>query len=346
MVKWSNGFKINRDSFDGTSKHRQLSQYNVYTDGSVLDDRTGSGLAIYRAGKEIASEHFRLPDGSTVFQAEITAIAKGAEALLKMDRRDIKYVKFFVDSQAAIQAVGNAFISSRAVANAVDRLNELAECAKRVTINWIPAHKGHAGNERADDLAKWGTNETDNTRCLTIGKPDASVKSAVRNYVYKCWGKEWDQMRIANHTKSFYSRPCRNKAKYVYKLARLELGRFVRIVTGHNNLNFFQNKLGLSNVATCRFCGDGNETVTHILSVCSRFVSQRREIFSDKIPNPDMKWSVRDLLNLSYMPGLNEAYEGTWQNGDQAWGGQDPMYDTYDLGWLEGGEEDSSTDDL
>ena len=30
-MKWGNAFKINRDSFDGNAKHRQLTQYNAYT---------------------------------------------------------------------------------------------------------------------------------------------------------------------------------------------------------------------------------------------------------------------------------------------------------------------------
>ena len=29
-----------------------------------------------------------------------------------------------------------------------------------------------------------------------------------------------------------------------------------------------------------------------------------------------MKWSVRGLLNFSYVPGINEAYEGTWADLD------------------------------
>ena len=37
-------YKINRDSFDGKTKHRRHTQYNVYTDGSRLDDQTGLGL--------------------------------------------------------------------------------------------------------------------------------------------------------------------------------------------------------------------------------------------------------------------------------------------------------------
>ena len=29
-----------------------------------------------------------------------------------------------------------------------------------------------------------------------------------------------------------------------------------------------------------------------------------------------MKWSVRGLLEFSYAPGINEAYEGSWVSGD------------------------------
>ena len=100
-LKWSNGFKINRDSFNGEAKHRKASQYNVFTDGSKLEDRTGAGMVIYKANKEIKSNKFRLPDGTTVFQAEVVAIAEAAEAVTKMEE-DVRFVKIFVDSQAAI----------------------------------------------------------------------------------------------------------------------------------------------------------------------------------------------------------------------------------------------------
>ena len=29
-----------------------------------------------------------------------------------------------------------------------------------------------------------------------------------------------------------------------------------------------------------------------------------------------MSWSVRDLLDFSYIPNLNEAFEGTWAHVD------------------------------
>ena len=73
---------------------------------------------------------------------------------------------------------------------------------------------------------------------------------------------EWERYGEARHTRTFYLCPNPAKAKYVYKLARLELGRFVRVVTGHNNLSSFQNKLGLAPPASCRLCGEGDETIT------------------------------------------------------------------------------------
>ena len=141
-------------------------------------------------------------------------------------------------------------------------------------------------------------------------------------------------MLKANHSKSFYGGPNPGKAKFVYKLARLELGRFIRIITGHNNLSFFQNKIGLYNEKACRFCGDGDKTITHFMSVCPRLETYRRDFFLDQIPNNDMTWSVRDLLDFSYSPGINEAFEGIWDDEElpRAYHLHD---DSLGLDWLE-----------
>ena len=143
-------------------------------------------------------------------------------------------------------------------------------------------------------------------------------------------------MTTANHARSFYGGPSASKAKFVCKLARLELGRFIRIVTGHSNLNFFQHKLGLSGTDECRFCNQGNETIMHLMKVCPRFVLARREILLNRVPDGSMSWSVRDLLNFSYVPGINEAYEGRGSDGDGGWGGgEGELDDTLDLHWLD-----------
>ena len=155
-------------------------------------------------------------------------------------------------------------------------------------------------------------------------KPHSAVRNDIITAVYKEWTDEWQLQSAARHSRSFYDKPDSNKARFVYRLARLELGRFVRIVTGHNNLNFFQTKLGLWHDPLCRFCGEYDETITHLIFVCPCLAQERRDIFLDRMPGPDRKWSVRSLLNFSYVPPINLALEGTWAHGDPPAG--------YDLG--------------
>ena len=342
QVLWSEGYKINWESFSGEAKHRQPTQYNVYTDGSKYNGQTGAGLAIYKGGNELRGEWFRLPDYATVFQAEVAAIERAASELTNMRGNDVKYVKIFVDWQAAIAALGNPKVTSHAVAGAVRALNTLAQNANSVTLTWIPAHKGHAGNERADELAKKGTAEDDPERTLRILRPQASTKAEIKAKTYARWGREWEELKIASHSKSFYSGPNARKARFVYKLARLELGRLVRIITGHNNLNFFQAKLGLTRSPLCRFCNEGNETITHLMRSCPVFTELCREVFLDDLPMADMKWSVRNLLHFSYHPRINQAFEGSWERGGAGDDENGNLNVTLGLEWLEGADNDDN----
>ena len=92
-LMWNTGFRVNRDSFDGKAKHRKLTQYNAYTDGSKMEGRTGAGVAMHKGGRLISQQHYRLPDESTVFQAEVIAIKKAAEYLLEEKPTGLKYLK-------------------------------------------------------------------------------------------------------------------------------------------------------------------------------------------------------------------------------------------------------------
>ena len=200
-LEWNTGFKLNRDSFDGKAKHRQPSEINAYTDGSKLDGRTGSGIAIYRGKDEIKADWLRLPDGCTVFQAEVAAIAKAATEIAILAKDGVKYVKIFVDSQAALLAVDNPRVTSNIVATAVRNLNKLANMVRSITLVWIPAHKGFVGNERADELAKRGSQDVDPAHLYRVGMPVATLKSSIRDRIYAEWGEEWEKSSIANHTK-------------------------------------------------------------------------------------------------------------------------------------------------
>ena len=153
---------------------------------------------------------------------------------------------------------------------------------------WIPAHKGLFGNDLADDIAKQGAKSSDDECRVEVPIPGATIKLRIRNYVFKLWTNEWQQTQVAKHTKAFYLSPNPSKAKYVYKLARLELGRFIRLISGHNNLNYFQTRIGLANSEQCRFCDTEEETFLHLLYDCPRFWMTRREMFADRLPGAEI----------------------------------------------------------
>ena len=167
-------FKVNIDSLDGRTKHLQKSQVNIYTDGSKIESQCGTGFAIY-TGKRIITKHSeRLPDESTVFQAEVRGIQKAAETMLTFENLNkFKYIKIFTDSQATLLALNSADVTSKLVLQTKLTLNELAKKTRRITIVWIKAHVGHEGNELADELAKEGTKKKLQT--CNIGIPHNNI---------------------------------------------------------------------------------------------------------------------------------------------------------------------------
>ena len=90
-----------------------------------------------------------------------------------------------------------------------------------------------------------------------------------------------------------------------------------------------------------------DRTITHFMSDCPRLLQHRAEALPAGVPTDDMKWSVREILNFTYHPGVNEAYEGTWNNSDHrtTWGpcGTD---ESLSLDWLEDESGDENNNDV
>ena len=111
-------------------------------------------------------------------------------------------------------------------------------------------------------------------------------------------------------TKLFIKAPNKNQSKYVIKLGRLEMSRYIKLITGHNGLFYFKNKIDPIISPTCRFCLEEDETFHHLLMDCPRMRSNREIIFLDSMPDFNSNWSVRDLLSFSNLTGIREALDG------------------------------------
>ena len=60
----------------------------------------------------------------------------------------------FTDSQATLQALHNPHVTSKLIADTITHLNHVGKTLKSLSIHWMEAHKGHAGNEKADEMAR------------------------------------------------------------------------------------------------------------------------------------------------------------------------------------------------
>ena len=90
----------------------------------------------------------------------------------------------------------------------------------------------------------------------------------------------------------------------------MELSRFLRLISGHNGLFYFKHKIDPEKNAVCRFCLAEDETFHHLITNCPAYFLSRKEIFLENAIDENNKWSVRNMLIFSYLPGVREAIDG------------------------------------
>ena len=139
------------------------------------------------------------------------AINGACKTLSRNLTREMKYIKIFSDSQAAVLALANQKITSKIVAQTVLSLNTLANKVHRVELEWIKAHEGNPGNERADKLARAAVNEPLVTDLITPSW--AAFKMLLKEKIYTKWKEKWLLDPAYRMTKIFYPEPNSIKAK-------------------------------------------------------------------------------------------------------------------------------------
>ena len=119
----------------------------LYTDGSRME--TGVGAGVFSETLNVA-ESYRIPDHSSVFQAETLAILKACGVIRRNDS-SMERIAIATDSQA---------LSSSRVDSAVVRqcLRELTDIGgeRSVTLVWVPGHRGILETRGRTSWLGWG----------------------------------------------------------------------------------------------------------------------------------------------------------------------------------------------
>jgi len=140
---------------------------------------------------------FRLPDHSSVFQAEVHAIKEALTCLgnISLQRG---HLSIYSNSQAGIKSIYSINTNSRTTA---DCRRSLHEMASQFTIILVPGHRDIVGNCTADELARQGTIKPLLPGKENVGMPMATCKLNIKNYFNKLANTHWQnapQCRISH----------------------------------------------------------------------------------------------------------------------------------------------------
>lgn len=252
----------------------KFSKLNIFTDGSKMTEGTGCGVFCNELELE---KSYRLRNDCSIFQAEVYAIAMAAR-LISEFRICSSDISFFVDSQAAIMALRSNNIRSKVVSNCHKELDALCEQHK-VTICWVPGHKGIEGNEKADELAKRGASLPLEVVALEVFPPLSLSFHHIRQEYRLIWMERWNTSDTCRQTKFLWDESNVKYSKTLLEMSRIRLRKIIYIITGHNTLGKHMVRLGIIEDDTCRWCGEATEDSFHYLCECPALANRRFNVF-------------------------------------------------------------------
>lgn len=222
----------------------------IYTDGSCMPSsgRTGAG---YHCHIFEGSEAVGVP--SSNYDGEIAAIKAAASQLTQISP-PLKTV-FLVDSQAAIMNLTrNLETECQKTIECRKLLQHLAEKGWQLKLQWIPSHVGIPGNEKADELAKQGTELPQPVCPPSLHSSKLQINAAIANWVRQhlsreSEGKKWESL-ITNGP--------------IPDLPRAIAVAAFRLRTGHDYLAAHLNRIQVLPSPACQLCGEGTMNAEHL----------------------------------------------------------------------------------
>ena len=286
----------------------------IFTDGSGMEGEIGASAVLYRNGRIKSSVRYKLGQQKhhTVYEGEAAGLLLG----MKLMEREwgIRSAIFYVDNRAAILATqltkpasGHHIFDT--LHNYIGKiLNENIDL--QISIKWIPGHKGVAGNEKADELAKKAITEGSSTHDRIpkqLQNPLPQSKSAhlqafnekLKVIAHKQWEKSprFDRMKATDPTA-----PSSKYIKLTEKLPRKLTSILTQLRTGHAALAKHLHRIKKADSPLCPACLQRPETVQHLILHCPAHQAARHTLRT-KTGGQDIK-IAKILTTAKYLCAL------------------------------------------
>ena len=248
----------------------------VYTDGSKMNEKVGAATVInrhFQNGETTCRQlSKRLPDNSSIFAAEATAISLALNYYQHMGPVHHDVV-VYSDSMSCLQAIEGEDTENPFICHIMNLLWSLSDKGTRVRFCWVPSHCGIDGNERVDQLAK-ETLDQDIDPLASVHYTD--MKPLVNSYIQKLVQTKWD---IAVHGRDLYLvKPTLGPPKKFQHLTRAEEVVITRLRIGHTKATK-SHILSRGPPTGCHHCGQ-TLTIDHMLLECALLQECRDEYYT------------------------------------------------------------------
>ncbi|GBM11326.1 hypothetical protein AVEN_13564-1 [Araneus ventricosus] len=157
----------------------QEADFEVYTDGSRIDNETGLAVCTFQQNDNVSNFLFKLNSYNSVFQAELEAIHFACNWALQNNYK----INIHTDSLSSILAIQSANSRSGFVYSVKQ---DIFKARHLVGLSWVKAHVGIPGNEWADQQAKSAIN-------LGIEKLIPAPRSFLRRALKQQILNEWNE---------------------------------------------------------------------------------------------------------------------------------------------------------
>ena len=243
----------------------------IYTDGSTSGCQQEGGAGVFVVDSNGATLHEeRQAAGKfcSSYDGECIAMRAALDWIGGEELSETKYLILTDSKSLKVALQNNNWRDTHETIKEIKR--RLIENRADVTLCWIPSHCGTTGNERADALANEGTKERQDNTPVTFN----IIRSKIRNEKWKI-----EHERAARTFQDRREPKTDIEAKWPMELRR----KYSRFRSGHAlELKHHRHFINMEEDSDCE-CGEGKETIEHVLCHCSMLEERRRREYHGEV---------------------------------------------------------------
>ncbi|KYQ53563.1 Gag-Pol polyprotein, partial [Trachymyrmex zeteki] len=227
---------------------------------------------------------FRLSSYTSVFSAEAYAIYTAITISIDLHLRKVTIV---TDSKSVLETISsyNNRTNNYLIPLIKAVLEEAEANGTRIQFVWVPSHKGIAGNEKADNLAKRAIRQGIEPNFKV---PYSDICAVIKQRISDNFYRHLESMAQTKGT-YFFTHILRRSPKpwyYRKKISRKIIVMLNRLRSNHYNLNVSLYRKNLTEVPSCP-CGSPRQDIIHLIYECPYTYVQARYLrrFIDRTSN-------------------------------------------------------------